>query len=81
MQIPPGWSNLACISPITRPGTARLCGDDVTEYECVTGDDRHHDPNGLVVGGVTGAAVLGDGCREQVRPSMKLGMNLSLIHI
>ena len=56
-------------------GTARLCGDDVTEYECVTGDDRHHDPNGLVVGGVTGAAVLGDGCREQVRPSMKLGMN------
>ncbi len=36
--------------------------DDVAEYECVTGDDRHHDPNGLVVGGLTGAAALGDGC-------------------
>ena len=51
----------------------RLCGDDVAEYECVAGDDRDHDANGLVVGGVTDAAVLGDGCAGLDAEAVGLG--------
>jgi hypothetical protein len=45
----------------------------VAEHECVAGDDRDHDPNGLVVGGVTGAAVLGDGCPGLDAETVSLG--------
>jgi len=43
----------------------------------VTGDDRHHDPNGLVVGGVTGAAVLGDGCPGLGAETVGLGRDVA----